>query len=49
MPRSRLRRNLNNLLQRLRSRLSPIDLGRLDIQLNDAEVAEQLQYPHTNH
>jgi len=35
-------------LRRRRSRLSPVDFSNLDIRLDDAEIAEQLHYPHTN-
>ena len=35
-------------LRRLRSWLFPVDFGHLDIRLDDAEIAEQLHYPHTN-
>ena len=35
-------------LWRLRSWLVPVNFAHLDIRLDDAEIAEQLHYPHTN-
>jgi len=46
MPRPRARHHVTSLVQRLLARLIGFDLSRLDIQLSDAAIAEQLHHPH---